>query len=130
MYYLSMKYYFQQNISFVESQKCLLCSASFLKKYVLTHVNELAKFRFRFFSDFSLFYTIYKNYNFINIYRNCINQKEKRNIATNSQTKMCSVNKVAEAFASICHWHVQTIAHFRVALSLSIKARPGAQPFI
>ena len=23
-----------------------------------------------------------------------------------------------------------TIAHFRVALSLSIKARPGAQPFI
>ena len=25
---------------------------------------------------------------------------------------------------------VKVIAHFRVALSLSIKARPGAQPFI
>ena len=25
---------------------------------------------------------------------------------------------------------VHTIAHFRVALSLSIKARPGAQPFL
>ena len=53
--------------------------------------------------------------------------KTSREVAKASVTR--KINEVSSLMCAVENANV-VIAHFRVALSLSIKARPGAQPFI